>query len=31
LGVTQSVDNQKLWISGIPKNCTAKEIKVSMV
>ena len=28
LGVIQSVDNRKLWISGIPKNRTAEEIKV---
>ena len=28
LGVIQSVDNRKLWISGIPKNRTAPEIKV---
>ena len=28
LGVTKSVDNQKLWISGIPKNCSAHDIKV---
>ena len=28
LGVIQSVDNRKLWISGIPKNKTAHEIKV---
>ena len=28
LGVIQSVDNRKLWISGIPKNRTAAEIKV---
>ena len=28
LGVIQSVDNRKLWISGIPKNKTAEEIKV---
>ncbi len=31
LGVIQSVDNRKLWISGIPKNHTAAEIKVSLL
>lgn len=30
LGVIQSVDNRKLWISGIPKNRTAEEIKVGL-
>lgn len=30
LGVIQSVDNRKLWVSGIPKNRTAAEIKVNM-
>jgi hypothetical protein len=30
LGVIQSVDNRKLWISGIPKNRTAAEIKVQL-
>ena len=28
IGVIQSVDNRKLWISGIPKNRTAEDIKV---
>jgi len=30
LGVIQSVDNRKLWISGIPKNRTAEEIRQEM-
>ena len=29
LGVTLSVDNRKLWISGIPRNCSAEDIKVT--
>ena len=29
LGVIISVDNRKLWVSGIPKNRTPAEIKVS--
>ncbi len=29
LGVIKSVDNRKLWISGIPKNRSAADIKVS--
>ena len=29
IGVILSVDNRKLWISGIPKNSTAEQIKVS--
>lgn len=29
LGVLSSVDNRKLWISGIPKNFTAEQIRVS--
>ncbi len=28
LGVIHSVDNRKLWISGIPKNRSASDIKV---
>ncbi len=28
LGVIPSVDNRKLWISGIPQNRTAEDIKV---
>ena len=30
LGVISSVDNRKLWISGIPKNKTPAEIKADM-
>ena len=30
LGVIASVDNRKLWISGIPKNRTPLEIKVNI-
>ena len=30
IGVLPSVDNRKLWISGIPKNRTAEEIKGEM-
>ena len=30
LGVLLSVDNRKLWISGIPNNITAEEIKASV-
>ena len=29
VGVILSVDNRKLWLSGIPKNRTASEIKAS--
>ena len=28
LGVLQSVDNRKLWVSGIPRNLTSEQIKV---
>ncbi|XP_059080728.1 probable RNA-binding protein 46 isoform X2 [Tigriopus californicus] len=30
LGVVKSVDNRKLWISGIPKNQSAEQIKIEM-
>ena len=30
IGVIPSVDNRKLWVSGIPKNRTADEIKDEM-
>lgn len=30
IGVIPSVDNRKLWISGVPKNRTSEEIKDAM-
>ena len=31
LGVVSSRDNRKLWISGIPKSCSAQEVKVKEI